>query len=95
MCIYCGESIEHNECTTIEEAHKKMIKHDQECEDNPLVKKLNKIKNWCEAYPIDIFIEPDLKKAHKVLKKYNITLDSISAHVSRRILSGVKEIIER
>lgn len=55
--------------------------------------KFEKIKQWCEAYPLDIFPEPDLKKAAKVLKENGITLDAISASNMRHVLSGVKAII--
>jgi hypothetical protein len=56
--------------------------------------KLDKIKRWCDAYPIDIFPEPDLKKAAKILKENGMTLDAISASNMRHVLSGVKRIIE-
>lgn len=56
--------------------------------------KLQKIKNWCEAYPLDIFPEPDFKKAAKVLKENGMTLDAISASNMRHVLNGIKKIIE-
>jgi hypothetical protein len=52
------------------------------------------IKQWCQAYPLDIFPEPDLKKAHEVLKANGMTLDSISAHAMRHVLKGIIKIIE-
>ena len=55
--------------------------------------KLFKIKRWCEAYPIDIFPEPDLKKADKVLKENGISLSAISAFSMRHVLKGVQKII--
>lgn len=56
--------------------------------------KMHKIKQWVEAYPLDIFPEPDLKKAAKVLKDNSMTLDAISASNMRHVLSGVKAIID-
>jgi hypothetical protein len=56
--------------------------------------KLEKIKDWCNAYPVDIFPEPDMKKAHKVLKENGMTLDAISASNMRHVLNGIKKIIE-
>ena len=55
--------------------------------------KLQKIKNWIDAYPIKIFPEPDFKKAPKVLKENGMTLDSVSASNMRHVLSGIKDII--
>ena len=66
-----------------------------DCEEvNRLTDKLQKIKNWCEAYPLDIFPEPDLKRAAKILKENDMTLDAISASNMRHVLSGIKRIIE-
>jgi len=56
--------------------------------------KLDKIKSWCEAYPVSIFKEPDFKKAARVLKENGMTLDSISASSMRHVLRGVVSIIE-
>jgi hypothetical protein len=56
--------------------------------------KLDKIREWTEAYPVDIFPEPDFKKAAKVLKDNGMTLDSISASNMRHVLSGIKTIID-
>ena len=58
------------------------------------IDRLRKIKTWCDAYPLEVFPEPDLKKAHKVLKENGMTLDAISAHNMRHVLSGIKYIIE-
>lgn len=55
--------------------------------------KLDKIKSWCEAYPVKLFPEPDFDKAHKVLKDNGMTIDSIGASSMRHVLKGIKEII--
>lgn len=55
---------------------------------------LQKIKNWADAYPLDIFPEPDFKKAHKILTAEGMTLDAISASAMRHVITGVKEIVE-
>ncbi len=54
---------------------------------------LTQIAEWCEAYPLKIFPEPDLKKADKVLKENGITIDSIGAHAMRHVLKGIQAII--
>ena len=70
---------------------------DAACEAAEKIKELEKclkrIKNWCDAYPIEIFPEPDFKKAAKVLKDNGMTIDSISASAMRHITEGIKEII--
>lgn len=50
---------------------------------------LRKIKQWCEAYPLDVFPEPDFKKAAAVLKDAGMTIDAISASNMRHVLNGI------
>jgi len=56
--------------------------------------KLIKLRQWTEAYPLDVFPEPDFKKAAKALKENGMTLDAISASNMRHVLKGVQDIIE-
>lgn len=53
---------------------------------------LRGIVQWSEAYPLDIFPEPDLKKAALALQAVGITLDAISAHCMRHVIDGVGRI---
>lgn len=62
--------------------------------DENIQDKLAKIVQWIEAYPLEVFPEPDLKKAAKVLKENGMTLDAISASNMRHVLNGIKAIIE-
>ena len=55
---------------------------------------LRKIKDWCRAYPLEVFPEPDLKKAAEVLREAGMTLDSISASSMRHVLKGIQKIIK-
>lgn len=50
------------------------------------------IVQWSEAYPLDIFPEPDWKKAAALLKGGGMTLDSISAACMRHVVEGVSQI---
>jgi len=59
-----------------------------------LEEKLHKIRQWCEAYPLDVFPEPDFKEAARVLKENGMTLDSISASNMRHVLTGIKNILD-
>jgi hypothetical protein len=54
---------------------------------------LQKIADWQNAYPIETFQEPDLKRAHEVLKEAGMGLDGISASNMRHVLIGIKEIV--
>ncbi len=58
----------------------------------PAEEALQRIVQWSEAYPLDIFPEPDLVKAHALLKAGGMTLDAISASCMRRVIEGVGKI---
>jgi hypothetical protein len=67
---------------------------EEEDELDALREKLSRIEQWCDAYPLDIFPEPDLKKARALLEAGGMTLDSVSAYAMRHVLKGIREIIE-
>lgn len=54
---------------------------------------LQKINDWANAYPIEVFPEPDFKKAHEVLKSAGMGIDCISASNMRHVLNGIKKIV--
>lgn len=54
---------------------------------------LHKIRQWCAAYPLDVFPEPDFKKAHEVLQANGMTLDAISASNMRHVVTGIQKLI--
>jgi len=60
-----------------------------------LMDKLERIKQWCAAYPLEVFPEPDFKKAAKVLKENGMTIDAISASNMRHVLTGIQDIINK
>lgn len=55
---------------------------------------LHQIKQWSEAYPLDVFPEPDFKKAHEVLTANGMTLDAISASNMRHVITRVQKIVD-
>lgn len=65
---------------------------ERECER--LNDTLDKLVQWSDAYPIAVFPEPDFLKAQKVLSENGMTLDAISASNMRRVIIGVREIID-
>jgi hypothetical protein len=57
-----------------------------------LAEALQRIVQWSEAYPLDVFPEPDFKKAAELLKAGGITLDAISASNMRHVVTSVGRI---
>jgi len=74
------------------EMGEKLAARDEEIES--LQDKLNEIKHWCAAYPLDIFPEPDFKKARELLEAGGMTIDAISASNMRHITTGIQKIID-
>ncbi|MCP4279506.1 MAG: hypothetical protein GY776_05810 [Alteromonas sp.] len=55
---------------------------------------LTLISEWCEAYPLEVFPEPNFTKAGKVLEDNGIKLDAITASNMRRVLTAIQAMIE-
>lgn len=53
---------------------------------------LQRIVQWADAYPLDVFLEPDFKKVSKVLKASGLSLDQVSASNMRHVVKGVGNI---
>jgi len=53
---------------------------------------LQRIVQWSEAYPLDIFPKPDYAKARQLLEAGGMTLDAISADCMRHVVEGVGKI---
>jgi hypothetical protein len=51
-----------------------------------------RIAQWSDAYPLDVFPEPNLEKARQLLEAGEMTLDSVSASCARHIVEGVGKI---
>ena len=56
---------------------------------------LHQIEQWCRAYPIKMFPEPDFKAARKVLDSAGISLDQISGSNMRHVVEKIAEMIEQ
>ena len=56
---------------------------------------LRKIENWANAYPLQVFPEPDFKKVHEILRAGGISLDAVSASNMRHVINGVKDIVAK
>jgi hypothetical protein len=57
-----------------------------------LKEELQRIVRWGEAYPLDVFPEPDLKRARELLEAGGMTLDAVSASAMRCVVTGVSKI---
>lgn len=53
---------------------------------------LRRIVEWADAYPLKIFREPDLKRAHEILQQHGMGVDAISASAMRHCLTGARKI---
>lgn len=56
---------------------------------------LQRIIQWSEAYPMDIFHEPsseECQRAHKLLTANGMPLDAFSASMGRHCLKGIGDI---
>jgi len=55
---------------------------------------LHQIKQWSMAYPLEVFPEPDLKRANEVLSAAGMSLASISAKAMRHVITQVQKIAD-
>lgn len=53
---------------------------------------LERIVTWADAYPTDVFPEPDFKAVRRALKEAGLSLDQVSASSMRHVVTGVGEI---
>lgn len=56
---------------------------------------LEQLQSWARAYPLDVFPEPDLAKAHELLQAGGITLDAVSAGAMRHVITQVQALVDR
>ena len=54
---------------------------------------LRRVDNWARAYSLEVFPEPDFKKARDLLEAGGISLDAVSASNMRHVIEGVGEIV--
>jgi hypothetical protein len=54
---------------------------------------MEKLKQWANAYPLEVFPEPDFKRVNEILVANGMTLDAVSASVIRHTLARVLDIL--
>jgi len=52
---------------------------------------LESIRRWCQAYPVEIFAEPDVPAVHKAFKDAGLVVDQWSAYIARKLIYGFKK----
>lgn len=56
---------------------------------------LDELRQWVEAYPLSVFPEPDIHRAHQALQSAGITPDAVAASIIRSTLTRVREILAK
>ena len=51
------------------------------------------LHEWAQAYPLTVFPEPDLVRAHEVLQAAGMTLDAISAGAMRHVIGQTRKLV--
>lgn len=54
---------------------------------------LFEIEQWCRAYPVKVFPEPDFTRAAELLAAGGMSLDAISASNMRHVLTSIEDNI--
>lgn len=57
-----------------------------------LTDRLDRIRAWCDAYPIEVFPDQDLEKANTVLAEAGISMSAMHGQWARHIMSGIASI---
>lgn len=63
-------------------------------ENERLKEAIELLQNWVKAYPLDMFPEPDLKLARKLLTDGGVSYDALNVYSMRHVINGVGRIID-
>jgi predicted TIM-barrel fold metal-dependent hydrolase len=56
---------------------------------------LHKIKQWAQAYPLDVFPEPDFARVREALEAAGLSLDQVSASNMRHVITQVQSMVDQ
>ena len=56
---------------------------------------LDRLREWCDAYPLDQFPEPDMEAAKAALENAGISSAAVFASNARHVLKGIERIVRR
>jgi len=62
-------------------------------ENERLREALHLLDNWVKAYPLEMFPEPDLTLARKLLEDGGVSYDALNVYSMRHVINGVEKII--
>ncbi len=86
----CCQPTEGIGCPEVNALKTRLIAAENKRDD--LLEALQRIAQWGDAYPLDIFPAPDWETARAGLKAVGITLDAVSAANMRHVVEGVGKI---
>jgi len=75
---------------SIGEAWRLLIQMEERIDD--LEETMQKIQQWCDAYPANRFIEPDWEEVKKLLGSSLLT--QVSASNMRHVVDGISKLID-
>ena len=65
-----------------------------QAENEKLKEAIELLQNWVKAYPLDMFPEPDLKLARKLLEDGDVNYSALNVYAMRHVINGVRRIID-
>lgn len=68
------------------------IRRELEAQVERLEDALRKIFSWSQAYPVEMFPEPDFAKVRELLAAGGIAIDCVSASNMRHVIEGVEQL---
>jgi len=101
LFVYCNESDDYSwDCNEIETWYgevKYILQSEYDAlraENEKLREAIGLLQNWANAYPLEMFPEPDMKLARKLLTDGGVSYDALNAYSMRHVINGVGRIIE-
>lgn len=89
--LHCSQSHPHDEMGDVCMPLTQLAR--QEARIEALEAALHRLDQWSQAYPIDVFPEPDFKRADELLQAAGMGVTAISASNMRHVITRVREII--
>lgn len=101
LFVYCNENDDYSwdcnehETWTGEIEYILQSEYDKlKSENEKLREALHLLNNWVKAYPADVFPEPDLELARKLLTDGGVSYGDLNAYSMRHVINGVARIID-
>lgn len=85
----CGVFLNHTRWNT------RPIEDQLRAENERLREAMGLLQNWAKAYPLEMFPEPDLKLARKLLTDGGVSYGALNVYSMRHVINGVDNIIKQ